>query len=155
VPATRPSGQAVPRDGVAAGTTTAPATTTSRPVDTAPSYGSTPYGTSPTTSSAQPPRPIGQPVQRDASTSSRPVPPPPTTEPTQPQPAQPAPAGRYVLNAKGQPVDPHAKSATESCGSRVFVALAICMEERCEDSRWRNGDDCVRILERKRQRQSR
>jgi hypothetical protein len=144
----------VPRDNVAAGTTATPSTT-SRPADAAPSYGGStsgnnPYGTPPTTSSAQPPRPIGQPVQRDASTSSRPV--PPTTPPTQPQ---AAPAGQYVLNSKGQPVDPHAKSATESCGSRVFVALAICMEERCEDSRWRNGDDCVRILERKRQRQNR
>jgi hypothetical protein len=27
------------------------------------------------------------------------------------------------------------------------------MDERCEDSRWRNGADCVKVLQRKRQRE--
>jgi hypothetical protein len=49
-------------------------------------------------------------------------------------------------------IDPHASSARESCGKRVFVALAICMDERCEDPRWRNSEECIPILARKRQR---
>ena len=49
-------------------------------------------------------------------------------------------------------VDPHASSARESCGKRVFVALALCMDERCEDPRWRNSEECIPILARKRQR---
>ncbi len=49
-------------------------------------------------------------------------------------------------------IDPHATSARESCGKRVFVALAICMDERCEDPRWRNSEECIPILARKRQR---
>ena len=88
---------------------------------------------------------MGQPVQRDA--AGRPVPsstPPATAAATPP-----------AADANAGMIDPFAKSARESCGKRVFIALAICMEERCEDPRWRNGGECPKILERKRQREGR
>ena len=66
------------------------------------------------------------------------------TAPTAPFARPPSPAKPMI--------DPHASSARESCGKRVFVALAICMDERCEDPRWRNSEECVPILARKRQR---
>ena len=143
---TRPSGQAVPRDTATAGGAPGPSST-SRPPESS-SYGN-PYGTPSTTSNATPPRPVGQPVQRDA--AGRPVPsstPPATAAAT-------AAATPPAADANAGMIDPFAKSARESCGKRVFIALAICMEERCEDPRWRNGGECPKILERKRQREGR
>ncbi len=153
----RPSGQAVPQT-----TTAGSITPTTRPIDTSAGYGTPPssYGTPPggTNSAATPvdrSRPIGQPVQREASTAARPVPPAPTTQaPQSTQPTQSTQSTQPLQAATQGPVDP-SKTATESCGKRVFVALAICMDDRCEDPRWRNGADCVRVLERKRQRENR
>ena len=144
-PQPRPLGQPVPRGPE---TTTAGSTMpTTRPPDTSSSYGN-PYGQPAignAATSADRPRPLGQPVQpasRDPIAIGRPV----------PQPGQTVPPAQPTTQAL---IDPHARSATESCGKRVFVALAICMDERCEDPRWRSGADCVRVLERKRQRESR
>jgi len=129
----RPLGQPVPRETTTAGGT-GPATTT-RPPEPASTYGS-PYGTPATgTGSTERARPIGQPVAREPQGVSRPV----------PSPEQAA--------ATKDMIDPHASSARESCGKRVFVALAICMDQRCEDPRWRNSAECIPILARKRQRE--
>jgi len=54
-----------------------------------------------------------------------------------------------------QPVDNQPASAREACGKRVFIALAICMDERCEDPRYRNSEECVTILARKHERENR
>jgi serine/threonine protein kinase len=141
----RPLGQPVPHGPE---TTTAGSTgsTTSssygNPSGTpATNYG-TPAANSSTANSSERPRPLGQPAQRDTAAVGRPV----------PQPVQPA---QPVQSAAQNIVDPHATSARDSCGKRVFVALAICMDERCEDPRWRNSSECVKVLERKRQRENR
>jgi len=133
----RPPAQPVPHETTTAGST-AP-TTTTRPPETASTYGN-PYAapapatnTGATNPSAQP-RPVGQPVPRDAQAAAKPV---PSSDP--------------AAQTKKM-VDPHASSARESCGKRVFVALALCMDERCEDPRWRNSEECIPILARKRQR---
>ena len=81
-------------------------------------------------------RPSGQPVPTGTTATTpgyggRPV--PPTTPPETSQPT----------------------TVSEACGSRVFIALAICMDEKCEEPRWRSTPDCQRILERKRQRENR
>jgi hypothetical protein len=128
---------------------TTPPSTTSRPADSYPSGSgyNNPYGTPATAGNTAPPRPIGQPVQRDTASTgtSRPV----------PSSTSPATAATTSPDSTAGMIDPHAKSARESCGKRVFLALAVCMEERCEDPRWRNGGECPKILERKRQRESR
>ena len=132
---TRPTGQPVPRETATAGGTPVPSTTT-RPPEPASTYGGSSYGTPSTSTSSTQPRPVGQSV---------------------PQQPQPQPVGKPVQSpetaaTKGM-VEPHANSARESCGKRVFVALAICMDERCEDPRWRNSAECIPILQRKRQRE--
>ena len=45
------------------------------------------------------------------------------------------------------------RSATEFCGKRVFIALAICMDRECERPLFRDQPDCTRVLEMKRQRE--
>ena len=47
------------------------------------------------------------------------------------------------------------KSAREACGSRVFIALAICMDRECEQPQFRNSAECVPILQTKRARENR
>ena len=37
----------------------------------------------------------------------------------------------------------------EACGNRRFIALAICMDRRCEEARYRTSPECVAILSRK------
>ena len=46
-------------------------------------------------------------------------------------------------------------TAREACGSRVFIALAICMDRECEQPQFRDHPECVRILNVKRQRAER
>ena len=36
----------------------------------------------------------------------------------------------------------------QACGSRVFMALALCMEEQCETARFRGHAQCRKVLER-------
>ncbi len=85
-------------------------------------------------------RPLGQPSVRDAYTSATPGTGarPPVTTPAVPVAEAPAPA-----------------SARDACGGRVFIALAICMEEKCDEARWRNTGECQRILTARRQRENR
>jgi hypothetical protein len=46
-------------------------------------------------------------------------------------------------------------TAREACGKRVFIALAVCMDERCEEARYRATPECVTILARKAAREMR
>jgi hypothetical protein len=94
------------------------------------------YGNSGGNSSERP-RPLGAPAMRDPSLGIRQAP-------------IPVPVARAP-----QPVDNQPASAREACGKRVFIALAVCMDERCEEPRYRNSEDCVAILARKRERENR
>ncbi len=44
-------------------------------------------------------------------------------------------------------------SAREECGSRQFLALAICMDRECEKPPYRDQPECVKVLEVKRKRE--
>ncbi len=44
-------------------------------------------------------------------------------------------------------------TAREACGSRVFIAMAMCMERECELPRYRNQAECVRIADARRRRE--
>ncbi|MEO7057863.1 MAG: protein kinase [Caldimonas sp.] len=46
-------------------------------------------------------------------------------------------------------------SASEACGKRVFISRAICMDEKCEEPRFRNTQECIGILARKTARENR
>ncbi|MGZ5216154.1 MAG: protein kinase domain-containing protein [Caldimonas sp.] len=144
--APRPVGLPVPRaraaDPAAAGSTGTPV----RSPDASPGYGSQ-YGTPPTSSYGNPnerPRALGLPPPREPVVVGRPVP------------QQPAPVvvGRPVPQQPA-PVEAQPTSAREACGKRVFIALALCMDEKCEEARWRNTPECVGILDRKRARETR
>ena len=50
------------------------------------------------------------------------------------------------------PVGP--RTATEFCGRRVFLALAICMDRECERPIFRDQPDCKKVIETKRQREN-
>ena len=141
----RPAAQPVPRgpETTTAGTIGA----TTRP----PENSATPYGTPTNNSAANPserPRPLGQPVPRDPVIVGRPLP--------QPSPTQiPAQMPIQIPAQIPTQVDAQPKSAREDCGKRVFIALAVCMDERCEQPRFRNSAECVQVLERKRARENR
>ena len=81
------------------------------------------------------PRPLGSPAQREPAVSH----PVPVVVPV----ARPTPA----------PADNQPATAREACGRRVFIALAVCMDERCEEARYRNGEECVAVLAKKRSRE--
>jgi serine/threonine protein kinase len=83
------------------------------------------------------PRPLGAPAMRESSAVIRPAP-------------IPVPVARAPQSSDNQPA-----SAREACGKRVFIALAICIDERCEEPRFRNTDECVAVLARKRERENR
>ena len=46
-------------------------------------------------------------------------------------------------------------SAREACGDRLFIALAVCMDRECEQPRFRDQPECVKVLEMKRRREQR
>ncbi len=50
------------------------------------------------------------------------------------------------------PIGP--RTATEVCGRRVFLALAICMDRECERPVFRDQPDCKKVIETKRQREN-
>ncbi|MEO8525239.1 MAG: protein kinase [Caldimonas sp.] len=137
----RPVGQPVPQardpETATAGTTAAPATfPSSRPADTSTGYNNG-YN-QPPSSYANPndrPRPLGQSNLRDPVAVGRPVP------------AQ--------QQAPAQVVEAQPASAREACGKRVFIALALCMEEKCDQARFRTSSECVAIMDRKRARENR
>ena len=69
---------------------------------------------------------------------------------------EPQVVGRPVPSAAGHGSgsgSDNFSSAREACGKRVFLALATCMEQRCEDPRWRNSAECAHVLQVKRQRE--
>ncbi len=45
-------------------------------------------------------------------------------------------------------------TAREKCGSRLFIALALCMDRECEQPRYREHPECVQVLEMKRKREN-
>jgi hypothetical protein len=53
------------------------------------------------------------------------------------------------------PVEVVPTSASEACGKRVFISRAICMDEKCEEPRFRNTQECIGILARKTERENR
>jgi hypothetical protein len=46
-------------------------------------------------------------------------------------------------------------TAREACGNRAFIAMAICMDEKCEEPRYRQTQECASILVRKHAREGR
>ena len=130
----RPVGQPVPRPREPETTTAGPIGSPGRPPENS-VYN--PSGPSPGNASVNPnerPRPLGQPPVREPVVVARPVP------------AQPVPVA---------PVEAQPATARDACGKRVFIALALCMEEKCDEARYRNAAECVSIMERKRARESR
>jgi len=82
------------------------------------------------------PRPLGSPALRE---------PPPVARRALPPPTQAAPpVARSYEQAPA--------SAREACGKRVFIALAICMNERCAEPRYRNSAECVALAAERRER---
>ena len=66
-------------------------------------------------------------------------------------------AQRDVATARPSPpvYEAEPTSAREACGKRVFIALAVCMDEKCEEARFRSTPECIGILTRKTQRENR
>jgi hypothetical protein len=48
---------------------------------------------------------------------------------------------------------PQPATAREACGNRGFFSMAVCMDDRCEEARFRNQAECVEILQRKHSRE--
>ena len=150
----RPGGRPVPRAGDDGGGNASVngGNGGSRGADT------TPYGSAntPGLNPNERPRPLGSPAiptttnERPRPLGSAPVPTTTTTSQLPPSrtPAQTAP----TPTATAEHV---AGSAREACGKRVFIALAVCMDERCEEPRFRGTAECAGILERKRARENR
>jgi len=115
--------------------------------------------------------------------SAAPPPPPPTAGPVGPagadvlpplpQAAPPADANpaTAATDARARPVRPPAArdpaagsrdaaaargaaTARAACGKRGFIAMAVCMDQTCEEPRFRRTAECVPILERKRAREN-
>ncbi len=148
----RPVGQPVPHQRDAETAATGAPTYPSRPPDSSTGYnnGST-YNPPPsgynTGNPNDRPRPLGQSNLRDPVVVGRPVPQQqqvPQSQPPQQQPAQ------AQVQAQAQPT-----SARDACGKRVFIALALCMEEKCDEARYRSTAECVSIMDRKRARENR
>ena len=144
--ATRPHplGQPVPRqrdpETAATGTTIVPV----RPETSTGYNSSNAYNPPPAYNSGNPsdrPRPLGQSNVRDPVLVGRPVP----QQQQQQQQQQQLPTQ----------IEAPAASARDACGKRVFIALALCMEEKCDEARYRGTAECVAIMDRKRIRENR
>jgi Protein kinase domain len=92
---------------------------------------------------------LGNPSARPPESSSYGSARPPGT-PAPPPTGHPVPAA--VPGARPVPEDQPA-TAREACGNRSFFALAICMDDRCEEPRYRNSEECQAILAKKRARE--
>jgi hypothetical protein len=135
----RPVGRPVPRAGEGDATVNASmGNPNMRPADS-PSF------TTSNGNSSERPRPLGSPALRELPNTSRPVP----TQVPAARPMAPPPLQANVGNSNGP------ASAREACGKRVFIALAVCMDDRCEEPRFRNTEECVGILARKHARENR
>ncbi len=62
---------------------------------------------------------------------------------------RPAPAARELPRRAAPLTDGVPHSAREACDKRAFIALAVCMDRVCEESRFRSTAECVGILARK------
>ena len=69
-----------------------------------------------------------------------------------PVPAAPRDAVVVAAPVAAAPVVP--ATAREKCGSRLFIALALCMDRECEQPRYREHPECVQVLETKRKREN-
>jgi len=87
-----------------------------------------------------------RPAQPAPSAASPRPPPPYGGEPPR---GQDSPALREAAVQRPVPAESGPITAREACGKRVFIALAICMDEKCEEPRFRNTQECVGILARK------
>ena len=81
----------------------------------------------------------------------RPQTPDPDSRPRPAATREPASPSRPVIAGEGT----LPSSAREACGSRAFIALAICMDRECEQPQFRNSAECVRVLDMKRARENR
>ncbi len=101
------------------------------------------------------PRPLGMPPPRDGTPvpSAQSMPSgTPTTGPYG-RPLPPTSAGNAATPPPAAHDESNARTVSEACGRRVFIALALCIEEKCEEPRWRNTGECIPVLERKARRQ--
>jgi serine/threonine protein kinase len=94
----------------------------------------------------------GDSTNRPPSPAARAVDPAPPAEPrvrpaVQPahEPAAPPPAAPAAVAAEPA-------TAREACGRRVLIALALCMERECQNARYRDQPECVKIFEARRRR---
>ncbi len=69
-----------------------------------------------------------------------------------PVPAVPRDPVGVAVPVAAAPVVP--ATAREKCGSRLFIALALCMDRECEQPRYREHPECVQVLETKRKREN-
>ena len=96
----------------------------------------------------------------NSATTSRPidassggtVPGAPSYERPRSSPSQ-APPRDGSASARQVPVEAAPLTAADVCGNRGFFARNVCLDERCEEPRFRNLGDCPYILQRKHQRQ--
>jgi hypothetical protein len=97
-----------------------------------------------TTTGANPARPVEYP-----NTGA----PPTNTERPRPQAATPR---EYAGTQRQIPSIAEAapESVREACGKRGFIALAVCLDEKCEEPRFRSTPECIGILARKTSRQN-
>ena len=76
---------------------------------------------------------------------------PPKFVESRPRPVPAVPRDAVVMAVPAAPTD--AATAREVCGSRLFIALAVCMDRECEQPRYRDHPECVKVLEMKRRRE--
>jgi hypothetical protein len=128
------------------------------------------------------PRPAAAPPRSDATTAARPTPRSGDSGALQPRPAplreavveaparpaapaiEPSPSSTVSVAAPVTAAPPPAAapalptksagpaSAREACGSRVLIALAICMDRQCARPEFAGGADCRKFLDDKRRR---
>jgi hypothetical protein len=48
--------------------------------------------------------------------------------------------------AAAAPAEVVPATAREACGKRVLIALAVCMERECQNPRYRDHPQCVKVL---------
>ncbi len=115
-------------------------------------------------------RPVGKPVPSkplddpgagtapNNGTASRGIDPYGTTtspaSPTYERPRPPAAAQHDAPAAPHQVPESGPQTAAEACGNLGFFARNVCLDERCEEPRFKNLGDCPHILQRKHQRQN-
>lgn len=90
------------------------------------------------------------------------VSPPPVASVAVPAPSAPAPTPQpaAVSQATTPPVAPASQngapsSPKEACGKRVFIALAICMQEQCSNARFNAHPQCVQMRQQQKDNQER